>query len=172
MKTLKTTIVIAILLLLTPSITNAQKSTLEFKNAVSAETVVKSYVNALQKGDVTTMNAQLSKDAMSYGLGGGLDSLNVKQHKEYYKESTSNYTHSITRDVYLPIKVTDNWNEGEWILAWGTNTITNKKSDKKTAVPYHIAFVVANNKITHMYYFYDMSNFLKSNGWTITPPKK
>ena len=118
------------------------------------------------------MNAQLSKDAMAYGLGGGLDSLNVKQHKEYYKESTSTYHHSISRDIYLPIKVTNNWNEGEWVLAWGTNTVTNKKSRVKITIPYHIAYMVTDGKISEIYYFYDMLNILSKEGWSITPPKE
>lgn len=172
MKTIKITLLTALLLMLTPSISKAQKNTLEFENASSAETVVKNYVDALQKGDVASMNAQLSKNAMSYGLGGGLDSLNVKQHKEYYKESISNYNHSISKDIYIPIKVTDNWNEGEWILTWGTNTVTNKESGAIIPIPYHIAFIVADGKISQVYYYYDMLNILTNDGWSITPPKQ
>lgn len=82
MKALKTTVVLAIILLLSPNISTAQKSTLEFKNAESVVALVKNYVNTLQKGDVATMNAQLSEDVKVKGLGGGLDSLNIKQHKE------------------------------------------------------------------------------------------
>ncbi|PHS67986.1 MAG: hypothetical protein COB12_01870 [Flavobacterium sp.] len=172
MNTLKITIAIAILLLLTPSISNAQESTLEFENAASITTIVKKYIAALQKGNVATMNAQLSKDVMVRGLGGGLDSLNFKQHKEYYKESTSNYVHTISGELYLPVKVTDNWNEGEWVLVWGTNTVTNKKSGVIIPIPFHIAILVANGKISQMYYFYDMLNIISKEGWTITPPKK
>jgi len=172
MKTIKIIVLAAILLLLTPSTTTAQESTMDFENSASITAIVKKYVAALQKGDVATMSSQLSKDVMIRGLGGGLDSLNFKQHKEYYKESTSNYVHSISRDLYLPVKVTDNWNEGEWVLVWGTNTVTNKKSGVKIPVPYHIAIQVANGKISQMFYFYDMLNILSSEGWSITPPKK
>ncbi len=172
MKTIKITVLAAIMLLLTPSITTAQESTMDFENSASITAIVKKYVAALQKGDVATMNAQLSKDAMTYGVGGGLDSLTVKQHKEYFKESTSEYNHSISRDMYLPVKVTDNWNEGEWVLVWGTNTVTNKKSGVIIPIPFHIAILVANGKISQMYYFYDMLNIISKEGWTITPPKK
>ena len=172
MKTLKITFITALLLMLTPSISTAQKSTMDFENAASITTLVSKYVTALQKGDVNTMNAELSKDAMTYGAGGGLDSLTVKQHKEYFMESTSKYNHAISRDIYLPVKVTDNWNEGEWVLVWGTNTVTNKKSGVIIPIPFHIAFLVADGKISKMYYFYDMLNIMSKEGWSITPPKE
>lgn len=171
MKTIKKTVLLAIILMLSPLFTSAQESTLEFKNAESAETLVKNYVAALQNGDVDKMNAQLSKDVYIQGLGGGIDSLNYKQHKEYYKESTSKYVHKISQDLYLPVKVTDNWNEGEWVLSWGTNTITNKKTKIEIPVPYHTASLVADGKIIRLIYFYDMLNILAKDGWSLTPPK-
>lgn len=104
--------------------------TLEFKNAEIAEKLVRDYTSALQKGDVAGMNAQLHEKAMIHGLGGGLDSLNVMQHKKYFTNSTNQYTHSISGDLYLPIKVENYWNEGKWLLSWGTNTVTDKKTKK------------------------------------------
>ena len=117
---------------------------------------VKNYINALQNGNVEAMNALLADDAMVYGLGGGKDSLNVAQHKEYYTNSTAQYIHSISRDLYLPVKVNNNWNEGEWILCWGTNTVTDKKSGKQIPIPYHTANKIDNGKIVKVYYYYDM----------------
>lgn len=172
MKSIKMAVLLAIIFMLSPTNTKAQESTLEFENAESATTLVRNYVTALQKGDVEKMNAQLSKDVYIQGLGGGLDSLNYKQHKEYYNESISNYVHKISQDLYLPVKVTNNWNEGEWVLSWGTNTITNKKTKKEIPVPYHTASLVADGKIIRLIYFYDMLNILAKDGWSITPPKK
>ena len=145
--------------------------TLDFKNAEVAETLIRNYTAALQSGDVNKMNAQLHKDAMIYGLGGGADSLNVKQHKDYFTNSTNQYTHAISEDLYLPVKVENNWNEGEWLLAWGTNTVTNKKSGIKVEVPYHTVSLVENGKIIFIRYFYDMMNLMTSQGYTVTPPK-
>ena len=172
MKLIKMAVLLAIIFMLSPTNTKAQESTLEFENAASATTLVRDYVAALQKGDVEKMNAQLSKDVYIQGLGGGLDSLNYKQHKEYYNESISNYVHKISQDLYLPVKVTNNWNEGEWVLSWGTNTITNKKTKKEIPVPYHTASLVADGKIIRLIYFYDMLNILANDGWSLTPPKK
>lgn len=144
--------------------------TLEFDNAVTSQELVQNYVKALQAGDVETMNAQLANNAMIYGLGGGLDSLNVSQHKAYYKNSTDTYNHLVTQDLYLPVKVSNNWNEGEWVLAWGTNTVTVKKTGKSIAIPYHTVNLVQDGKIIVMRYFYDMLNIIESQGYTITPP--
>ena len=77
------------------------------------------YIKALQTGDIATMSEKLDPNAMIYGLGGGLDSLTVEQHAAYFKNSTDTYKHAITQDLYLPVKVTDNWNAGEWVLALG-----------------------------------------------------
>ncbi|SDE78612.1 hypothetical protein SAMN05421636_107250 [Pricia antarctica] len=176
MRTLKMTLFLFSTLLLFPMLANAQTSdvgvTLEFDNAASALELVQNYVKALQEGDVNTMNAQLADNAMVYGLGGGMDSLNVVEHKAYYLNSTSNYNHVITQDLYLPVKVTKNWNEGEWVLAWGTNTITNKKTGKTTTIPYHTANLIQNGKVIMIRYFYDVLNVLKTQGYPIPAPKE
>lgn len=174
MRTLKMTMLLTITLLLTPMVFNAQDSdvVLEFDNAATANELVQNYVKALQNGDVATMSAQLADNAMVYGLGGGLDSLNVAQHTEYFTNSTTTYKHNITQDLYLPVKVENNWNEGEWVLAWGTNTITNKKTGKSMTVPFHVVNLVQNGKIIMARHFYDMLNILESQGFTITPPSE
>ncbi|SFN86633.1 hypothetical protein SAMN04487989_10592 [Bizionia echini] len=173
MKNLKTALLSAIMLVLMPFASNAQEKnvTLDFENASTNMKLIQKYTNALQKGDVATMNAQLHQDVMIYGLGGGLDSLNMEQHKAYYTNSTSNFKHEITQDLYLPVKVTNSWNEGEWTLSWGLNTVTDKKSGQKIEIPYHTASLVVNGKIMMIRYYYDMANILSKIGWTLTPPK-
>jgi ketosteroid isomerase-like protein len=177
MRLLKTTILCAFLLMLTLTV-NAQASdrevkvTLEFENAKTASQIVQDYTAALQKGDVDKMNAQLHEKAKIYGLGGALDSLNVMQHKDYFKQSTDQYTHSISSDLYLPVKVENNWNEGEWLLSWGTNTITDKKTKKQMIVPFHSVSLVEDGKIVFMRYYYDMLNIATSQGFSLVPPKK
>ena len=172
MKTLKKIFAFALVLMLAPMVSSAQEMavTLEFQNAATALEVVQKYTKALQAGDVATMNAQLAPNTMIYGLGGGMDSLTVAQHKNYYTESTKNYNHSLTDELYLPVKVTDNWNEGEWVLSWGTNTITDKATGKTITIPYHTASMVENGKITYIRYWYDMLNILQGQGYEIKPP--
>ncbi|HSI75155.1 MAG TPA: hypothetical protein VK957_04660 [Lunatimonas sp.] len=170
MKIFKTILASAFLLILTTPLSMAQEVTLEFQNAAKAMEVVQTYTKALQAGDVATMNAQFATGAMIYGLGGGLDSLTVAQHKEYYTNSTNQFKHSLSQELYLPVKVTNNWNEGEWILSWGTNTLTNKASGQIIAVPYHTASRMENGKITFIRYWYDMLNILETQGFKVTPP--
>jgi len=175
MKISKKIILLVFLVLGSNLMINAQEEpnvTLEFKNAETAEKLIRNYTDALQKGDVTGMNAQLHENAMIHGLGGGLDSLNVMQHKEYFINSTNQYTHSIEGDLYLPVKVENNWNEGEWLLSWGTNTITDKKTKKEIVVPYHTVSMIDDGKIIFIRYFYDMLNVATSQGFTITSPKE
>jgi len=171
MKRVKMTVLVATMALAS-FVTNAQEMavTLEFDNAATANEILHKYIKALQNGDVATMSAQLAENAMVHGLGGGMDSLNVAQHTEYFKNSTTSFKHTITQDLYLPVKVENNWNEGEWVLTWGTNTITEKKTGKNILVPYHTVSLVENGKIIFMRYFYDMLNILENQGFTITPP--
>ncbi|SDS29436.1 SnoaL-like domain-containing protein [Formosa sp. Hel1_31_208] len=163
-------------LILLPMLLIAQdakpKTSLEFENAAKANELIRNYTAALQEGDVDKMNAQLHEKAMIYGLGGGLDSLNVEQHKAYFTNSTNQYKHSISGDLYLPVKVEDNWNEGEWLLSWGTNTVTDKKTGKTIEIPYHSVSMIEGDKIVWMRYFYDMLNIMESQGFTLTPPKQ
>ena len=163
---------LVLVIMLMPAISNAQDQvvTLEFQNAAKALEVVQKYTKALQAGDVATMTAQFAPGAMIYGLGGGLDSLTVAQHKEYYTNSTNQFKHTLSQELYLPVKVTNNWNEGEWILSWGINTLQDKKTGKTVRVPYHTAGVIVNGKITRMNYWYDRLNVLLGQGFEVKPP--
>lgn len=174
MKILKITMALALLMVLMPMISKAQEpvTTLQFPNSEKALELVQKYTKALQAGDVATMNAQFSPNAMIYGLGGGLDSLTVAQHKDYYTNSTNLFKHTLSQELYLPVKVTNNWNEGEWVLSWGINTLQDKKTGKTIRVPYHTAGVIVNGKIARLHYWYDMSNVLRGQGFEIKPPSK
>lgn len=174
MKILKTISILALLLFGSSLISHVQEPdvTLDFENASMANQLVKDYTDALQNGDLDKMNAQLHENAMIYGLGGGLDSLNVAQHKEYFINSTNQYKHSITGDLYLPVKVENNWNEGEWLLSWGTNTVTDKNTGTKIEIPYHTVSMITDDKIVMIRYFYDMLNIATSQGFTLTAPKQ
>lgn len=153
---------------------SAQESevTLEFENSETASQLVQNYLQALQEGNIEKMNQQLHANAMIYGLGGGLDSLNVSQHKDYYSSSTANYNHKISDDLYLPVKVKNNWNEGEWLLSWGTNTLTDKANGKSFEVPYHTASLIKDGKIVMIRYYYDSLNIRMQQGYTLNEPKK
>jgi hypothetical protein len=174
MKILKITMALALLMVLMPMISNAQEpvTTLQFPNSAKALEVVQKYTKALQAGDVATMNSQFAPNAMIYGLGGGLDSLTVAQHKDYYTNSTNLFKHTLSQELYLPVKVTNNWNEGEWVLSWGINTLQDKKTGKTIRVPYHTAGVIVNGKIARLHYWYDMSNVMRGQGFEIKPPSK
>lgn len=172
MKNLKITMALALLTMLMPMISNAQNPnvTLEYPNSAKALEVIQKYTKALQAGDVATMNAQFAPNAMIYGLGGGLDSLTVAQHKDFYTNSTNQYKQVLSQELYLPIKVTNQWNEGEWVLAWGINTATDKASGKTIVIPYHSASIVSNGKITMMRYWYDVLNVVREQGFEVKPP--
>ena len=120
MKRLKITFLFVILMFgVTLSKAQESRVTLDFDNGKTATETLKKYVTALQNADVEGIAALMNNDAMVYGLGGGLDSLNTTQHKAYWVNSLANYKHNISNDLYLPVKVENNWNEGEWLLTLG-----------------------------------------------------
>ena len=169
MKNFKTTMMAAIMFM--PLVSRSQNSTvtLEFANATPSLEVVQNYVKALGDGDPARMNAFLSGDAMVYGLGGALDSLNKQQHMEYYAARTAEYKYTFTNELYLPVKVTNNWNEGEWVLSWGVATLSDKKSAVVIQVPYHTAALLENGKIKNLRYWYDNLNIAQSQGMKLVP---
>ena len=173
MKILNVILTSTLLFFLAPIISIAQeaKVTLEFPNQAKIIGVVQNYINAVQAGDIAKMDAQLASNFKVFGLGGGLESLDRAQHKEYFSNRMSQYKYTIGNPIYLPVKVTNSDIEGEWVNLWVTNTITNKKTGKSIDIPMHSNCRVVNGKIVVMNYFYDMLNFLKSQGYIITPPK-
>lgn len=173
MRTLNKTLFVVLVCLTVSFALSAQSNvTLEYDNAESSMQLVKDYSQALKEANPAKMTKILAKDAMVYGLGNGMDSLTVKEHKEYFTNSFSTYKHELSGELYLPVKVTENWNAGEWVLAWGTNTLTHKKTGKQSKVPYHSASLVENGKIINIYFYYDLLNILETQGYTITPPGK
>ncbi|APQ15985.1 nuclear transport factor 2 family protein [Maribacter hydrothermalis] len=173
MKRIKTTILF-VTMALAISMSNAQdpKVSLDFNNGERATELLKKYVTALQNADVDGLAALMSENAMVYGLGGGLDSLTATEHKTYWVNSLANYKHNISRDLYLPVKVEDNWNEGEWLLTSGVNTLENTKTGEVTPVPYHIAAVVVDDKIAAMHYYLDYISLLTKQGYKVIPPSE
>lgn len=143
--------------------------TLEFPNATPYLEVVQNYVKALGAGDPAGMNSFLSGDVMVYGLGGALDSLTKQQHMEFYVARTADYKYTFTNELYLPVKVTNNWNAGEWVLSWGVATLTDKKTRAVIQVPYHTAALLENGKIKQLRYWYDNLNIAQSQGMKLVP---
>lgn len=172
MKTLKTVVLSAITLFFSVTVAQAQgEVTLDFPNADAALQLAQQHVQGWKDMNISQLQKNLSAKAMIYGLGAGNDSLTVAQHKDFLKESMKTYTYEVTSELYLPVKVTNNWNEGEWVLCWGLNTVTNRKTGKKSPVRYHTAILTENGKdIVAIYYYYDTGDIMKSQGFTITPP--
>ena len=69
------------------------------------------------------------------------------------------------------MKVENNWNEGERLLSWGTNTVTDKNTGTKIEIPHHTFSMITGDKIVMIRYFYDMLNIATGQGFTLTPPK-
>ena len=174
MRTIKMTMFFMLAVFLTPLINTAQEfsATMVFENAEANVAVVSNYVKAVQNGDLETMVAQLADDAKIYGLSGGpTNVMNPSQLSEYYKESFAATKHSIDPNTsYAPIKVTGGINEGEWVMVWTTDTISNKKTGQEIAIPAQVTCLVENDKITMMAHYYDQLNVMTSMGYTLQPP--
>lgn len=174
MRTIKMTMFFMLAVFLTPIINTAQEfsATMDFENAEANVAVVSNYVNAVQNEDLETMIAQLADDAKIYGLNAGFsEAMNPSQLSEYYKESFATTKHSIDPNTsYAPIKVTGGINEGEWVMVWTTDTISNKKTGQEIAIPAQVTCVVEDGKIKMMAHYYDQLNVMTSMGYTLQPP--
>jgi len=171
MKRLKITFLF-VTLIFGVALSKAQEPTvsLDFDNGKTATENLKKYATALQNANAEGIAALMTKDAMDYGLGGVLDSLNTEQHKAYRINSLSSYKHRISNNLYLPVEFENNWNEGEWLLTCGVNTLTNTITGKVIPVPYHIASLLVEDKITAMHYYLDYINLLTKQGYKLMPP--
>ena len=174
MKTLKMITLFALTVLFTPFVTSAQEPIpiLEFENAAANAQLVKNYTAALVKGDVTTMAAQFAEDAEIYGLSGApLNKMNRTQLSEYFKGNFAEATYVIDENTaYLPLKVTDGNNKGEWVMVWTTVTVTIKESGKEIAIPAQLTCFIEKGKITRIMHYYDQLNVAQSQGYTLQPP--
>lgn len=176
MRTIKMIMLFTLAVLFTPQICTAQEisATMDFENAEANVTTVSNYVNAVQNGDVQTMVAQSADDAKIYGLSGSFaQEMNPAQLAEYYKESFETTKHSIDENTsYAPIKVTGGINEGEWVMVWTTDTISNKKTGQKIMIPAQVTCFLQDGKITMMAHYYDQLNVMTSMGYTLQPPSQ
>lgn len=175
MKSFNTSIVFIFMFLLVLTVSaqdDKVKTSLEFQNSETATRLVKNHIAALQNGDVDAMTSQLHEKVVIYGLGRDAEPLNITQHKDFFINSTKQYTHAIGGDLYVPLKIENSSNAGEWLLSWGNNTITDKETGKQIQIPFHMSARVDGDKIIWMRYFVDLLNIAEGQGFTLTPPKK
>lgn len=176
MKTLKTTMLLAIIMLLAPITTNAQDKELTYKDVVvenpEAEAdmkVVADYVNALVNNDMEKAGQFLAEKYIGYGPALN-DSINKQNNINAWKENHKVRTNQKVGFVTQTFRVLQGDLKGDWVSQWGNYSFTQNGKDIK--IPYQFTALVTNGKIDRSTIYFDNLAVLQKLGYEITPPKQ
>lgn len=152
----------------------AQKSediNIDFPERQQDLEIAQDIVKAYEAGNWNALRKSVKEDAYFYNLGIS-DSLNVDQTIEYWEKGRDIATPTISEDgVWLPVEVKSGPRKGEWVLHWGSNTLTYPNGET-ISFPYHVAFKFDGDKINQAYFYYDNNRIIRALGYDIQPPLK
>jgi ketosteroid isomerase-like protein len=176
MKTLKTTMLLAFIILLALTSTNAQENELKYKDVVvenpDAEAdmkVVSDYVNALVNNELGKAEKLLAEEFMGYGPAVN-DSINKKNTINNWKENHKVRTNQKVGFVTQTFRVLQGDLKGDWVSHWGTYTFT--QNGRNVTIPYQVTARVSNGMINRSTIYFDNLSVQQQLGFEIIPPKK
>ena len=106
---------------------------------------------------------------MFYNLG-SYDSLSVDQTISYWRKGREIATPVLADDgVWLPVSVPTGPRKGNWILHWGTNTLSYPNGET-ISFPYHVALKFKDRKVSQTHFYYDNNRIIRALGYEIDPP--
>jgi ketosteroid isomerase-like protein len=175
-KTLKTTMLLAFIMLLAPTFTNAQDKELKYKDVVvenpDAETdmkVVSDYVNALVNNELAKAEKLLAEEFMGYGPAVN-DSINKQNNINTWKENHKVRSNQKIGFVTQTFRVLQGDLKGDWVSQWGNYSFTQNGKDIK--IPYQFTARVSNGMINRSTIYFDNLAVFQQLGYEITPPKQ
>ncbi|QCK15416.1 hypothetical protein [Mangrovivirga cuniculi] len=133
------------------------------KELESAKTFVQAYENA----DWKTMKSMLTDNSTAYNLGGN-ESLDRDSHIDFWEEIRMTLNPKIIEKKWL-IGEFDEERNGRWIYNWGKNRNTHSNGIS-VIVPYHLAFLIIENKIHEIHFYYDRLKIVESMNFDLTGP--
>lgn len=174
-KTLKTTMLLAFIMLLVPIITNAQEKELKYDDIVvenpEAEAdikIVTDYVNALVNNKMAKAEMLLAEKYMGYGPAVN-DSITKAGTIKEWIENHSTRTNQKIGFVSQTFRVLQGNLKGDWVSQWGSYSYTENGKDIK--IPYQLTALVSNGKIERSTIYFDKLAIVQKLGYELTPPK-
>ena len=128
--------------------------------------LAKEWMDACVKSDLDKMGSIMNPGAIVYGLGGS-DSMTFSEYIDKLKRRKERGTFSISNEQWLPIAMDGSVFSGEGIMFWGVQ-ILNYNNGISVSLPNHIVFIIDNDKIESLYFYYDQLKLAKERGYTLT----
>lgn len=145
------------------------KVSLDFPSEDNAMQAAKETVKAYETGNWEMLRSHVQRDAYFYNLG-SFDSLSLDQTINYWKKGRESATPLLAEDgAWLPVSVPEGPRKGNWILHWGTNTLSYPNGET-ISFPYHVALKFQNNKVNQAHFYYDNNRIIRALGYEIQPP--
>ncbi|MCX2743917.1 hypothetical protein OO013_08570 [Mangrovivirga sp. M17] len=139
----------------------------ELKNGQAELETAKIFVEAYEEADWNTMRSLLSDNSTAYNLGGN-QSLDRDSHIDFWEEIRMTLNPKIIEKKWL-VGEYDEQSQGQWIYNWGKNRNTHTNGIS-VIVPYHLAFLIINNKIHEVHFYYDRLKIIESMDFELTGP--
>lgn len=145
------------------------KVTLEFPNQNKAMEIAKETVEAYETGNWEVLRKNVHQEAYFYNLG-SFDSLTLDQTIKYWEKGRETATPVLADDgAWLAVSVPEGPRQGNWILHWGTNTLSYPNGET-ISFPYHVALKFKNEKVSQAHFYYDNNRIIRALGYEIQPP--
>lgn len=145
------------------------KVTLEFPNEEKAIQTAKETVKAYETGNWEVLRENVQEEAYFYNLG-SFDSLTLDQTINYWKRGRETATPVLADDgAWLAVSVPQGPRKGNWILHWGTNTLSYPNGET-ISFPYHVALKFKNDKVNQAHFYYDNNRIIRALGYEIQMP--
>lgn len=131
--------------------------------------VARETVKAYETGNWEALKNNTSNNVQFYNLG-SFDSLDINQTIQYWQKGRETATPVLSDDgVWLAVAVPQGPREGNWVLHWGTNTLSYPTGETVT-FPYHVALKFFEDKVTQVHFYYDNNRIIRALGYEIQPP--
>lgn len=128
-------------------------------------------VKAYETGNWEALRKNSIGDATFYNLG-SYDSLTLDQTIKYWSKGREFATPVLAEDgVWLGVSVPEGPRKGNWILHWGTNTLSYPNGET-ISFPYHVALQFEEDKVSRAHFYYDNNRIIRALGYEIEPPLK
>lgn len=148
---------------------NEGQTSLDFPKKEKAVEVAKATVEAYESGNWDLLRKNIAQDARIYNLG-SFDSLGLEQTINYWKKGREQATPVLGDDgAWLGISVPNGPREGNWVLHWGTNTLSYPNGET-IHFPYHVALRFDGEKVDRVHFYYDNNKIIRAMGYEIQPP--
>ncbi|WP_324721475.1 hypothetical protein [Salinimicrobium sp. HB62] len=142
---------------------------LDFPEEDKIMQIARETVKAYETGNWELLKKNSTDDAKFFNLG-SYDSLSVGQTVQYWKKGREIATPVLSEDgVWLAVTVPEGPREGNWILHWGTNTLSYPTGET-ISFPYHVALKFHENKVRQYHFYYDNNRIIRALGYEVQPP--